>query len=68
MPRGGARPGAGRPRTRPRPVKVGKNCSPLEFMLAIANDPEQPAWWRDRMAKVAAEYLHGKGGGEETES
>jgi hypothetical protein len=49
-------------------VKVGKNCSPLEFMLAIANDPEQPAWWRDRMAKVAAEYLHGKGGGEETES
>jgi hypothetical protein len=72
MPRGGARPGAGRPRKPPEAelpeVKgIDENSTPLEYMMAIVNDPDQPDWRRDRMAVAAAKYLHAIGERDEGE-
>ena len=67
MPRGGKRPGAGRP-----PGAISKSTRaileavaaggemPLEYMLRIMRDPREPAARRDEMAKAAAPYLHPK--------
>src|SRR5215470_1266615 len=67
MPRGGKRPGAGRP-----PGAISKSTRaileatasggemPLEYMLRIMRDPREPAACRDEMAKAAAPYLHPK--------
>ena len=65
MPRGGKRPGAGRPRgaisksTRAilEAVAAGGEM-PLEYMLRIMRDPREPAARRDEMAKAAAPFLH----------
>lgn len=75
MARGGARVGAGRPRknavqpaklattAKPgTPAPAGKAVTPLEYMMAIVNDPEADAGRRDRMAVAAAPYLHPKSG------
>ena len=67
MPRGGKRPGAGRPRgaisksTRAilEAVAAGGEM-PVEYMLRIMRDPREPAARRDEMAKAAAPYLHPK--------
>lgn len=71
MARGGARPGAGRPRkeagsvpavkneaaaNRPRKSLGGK--TPLEYMLDVMNDDDQDPIRRDRMAMAAAPYVH----------
>ena len=74
MPRGGRRPGAGRPRKlktdaaappkQPEPAGVpppGPAAEqPLGFMLKIMNDEAAPAERRDRMAVAAAPYVHPK--------
>jgi len=60
MPRGGARPGAGRKPKSSQPLKayVGPEGLPLEYMLAVMRDPEADPRRRDRMAEGAAPYLH----------
>lgn len=73
MPRGGYRPGAGRPRKdagkapkvknqksaeKPRKSLGGK--SPLEYMLDVMNDDDVDGARRDRMAIAAAPYVHSK--------
>ena len=60
--RGGARPGAGRPRSKPvfelpeqRATYAGAEM-PLDYMLAVMRDPLADVRRRDRMAKAAAPY------------
>jgi len=68
MPRGGSRPGAGRPRKGVR-VETAKairraarmsGMTPLDYMLRVMNNPEADQMRRDRMAVTAAPYVHGK--------
>jgi hypothetical protein len=69
MKTGGYRPGAGRPRTKPRdpfpgvPAQVFMDArvakmQPLEYMLAVMNDPNADPVRRDRMAIAAAPFCH----------
>ena len=71
MPRGGARPGAGRPRKHPKPDSPepqkqkppgpsGPPVQPLEYMLGVMNDPDANPELRARMAVAAAPYVHPK--------
>jgi hypothetical protein len=78
MARGGFRPGSGRKKKlrindkakKPENVlpedangdKALKDMTPLEFMLAIMNDPEEDNDRRDHMAIAAAPYCHARGG------
>ena len=72
MPRGGARPGAGR---KPKPVPVATvaasvpaappvvqmqrgQMTPLDYMMQVINDPFADDARRDRMAQAAAPYVH----------
>jgi phage terminase small subunit len=76
MPRGGARPGAGRPRkcadraekrltkAQIRAAAAAKNQTPLDFMLAVMNDPAEDMKFRAQMAQAAAPYIHAKPGEE----
>ena len=76
MPRGGARPGAGRPRKHPEAkvkrlskaqiasAAAEKDQTPLEFMLSVMNDRHEDKKFRAQMAQAAAPYLHGKPGEE----
>lgn len=76
MARGGYRPGAGRPKgstkkakeeaaqraaVQPPEVNAGDK-TPLEYMLAVMNDPEVDAARRDRMAIAAAPFQHARVG------
>jgi hypothetical protein len=72
MPRGGYRPGAGRKPRAQRPdetkqappdIRVAAaraRMSPLDYMLAVLNDPSADDARRDRMAQAAAPYVHPK--------
>lgn len=69
MARGGARPGAGRPKVRetaidiPRDIRAAAReakLTPLEYMLAVMNDESADASRRDRMAQAAAPYVHAR--------
>lgn len=90
MPRGGFRPGAGRPKgskskpkapkkaaaalrrvALPPPPKVAAEAparvepaiadeAPLDYMLRIMRDPEADPARRDRMAALAAPYVHAR--------
>lgn len=68
MPRGGYRPGAGRPRTATKKAVVREAkreakkaaMSPLEYMLSVMNDGRAEVERRDRMAQAAAPYVHAK--------
>lgn len=74
MARGGARPGAGRPKGIRRiaeeaqkavPADIRKaaraaKLSPLEYMLAVMNDESAEDARRDRMAQAAAPYVHAR--------
>lgn len=73
MARGGARPGAGRPRKEAGSVPAVKNeaaanrprkslggLTPLEYMLSVMNDDDQEPTRRDRMAMAAAPYVHAR--------
>ena len=72
MPRGGYRPGAGRPKgsrsgkgkAEAKPAIAGPKgeLTPLDYMLAVMNDPAAETWRRDRMAIAAAAYKHGRPG------
>lgn len=75
MPRGGYRPGAGRPRKHPKPAPEVKReapepqtapapteYKPLEYMLKVMNDSNENAEMRARMAVAAAPYVHPKAG------
>ena len=68
MSRGGARPGAGRPRkkrhidsTKPS-LPAGKILDPLTYMLQVMNDPSEDKDLRARMAVSAAPYIHARKG------
>lgn len=72
MARGGARPGAGRPkgvvketpklaRDIVRSARAAK-LSPLEYMLAVLNDETAEDARRDRMAQAAAPFVHVRAG------
>jgi hypothetical protein len=64
MPRGGYRPGAGRPKRskaraetdKPRPTQP--TSTPLDYLLAVMNDPTAEPERRDRMAIAAAPFVH----------
>lgn len=76
MARGGYRPGAGRPRKDAKrsqkaqetpdaepvddPINPTLTYTPLEFMLAVMNDPTQSPSRRDRMAAAAAPFVHAR--------
>lgn len=68
MPKGGPRPGAGRPKQSQAaaPAKLIlteamlAGLSPLEYMLAVMRDPSADAARRDRMAQAAAPYVHAR--------
>lgn len=72
MPRGGARPGAGRPqkpKSQDEASPIGSQRppagdapwkTPLEHMVAVMNDPTVEAARRDRMAIAAAPYVHAR--------
>jgi len=69
MPRGGARPGAGRKTRAVRDAvdachiaaKRSKGeMSPLDFMLAVMRDEDQDLKLRTAMAQAAAPYVHSK--------
>lgn len=65
--KGGWRPGSGRPRTienrwwTPEAIQEAARkggASPLEYMLAVMNDPNAHVKRRDMFAKLAAQYVH----------
>lgn len=65
MARGGARPGAGRPKgsvsklsqeVAAEAVKAG--ITPLDYMLAVMRDKNASQARRDEMAKAVAPYVH----------
>ncbi len=65
MARGGYRPGAGRPKgsTIKLAVEVRRaahkaGVTPLEYMLAVMNDPDADPNRRDRMAIAALPFVH----------
>jgi hypothetical protein len=60
MPRGGARPGAGRKPKR-EPASPASQM-PLDYLLSVMRDPEADPKRRDAAAKAAARYLHKTGG------
>ena len=70
MPRGGARPGAGRPKGRRSASTIKRReiaeqalhqgMTPLEYMLAVMRDPDAEQQRRDEMAKAAAPYMHAR--------
>lgn len=75
MPRGGHRPGAGRPRKHPKPapevqkesaqslpLQVSATTQPLDYMLAVMRDANSDPEMRARMAVAAAPYVHPKMG------
>ena len=58
---GGIWKGAGRKKKVHSQLSGGKRA-PLEYMLAIMNDPAADPLRRDKMAVAAAGYLHAKAG------
>jgi hypothetical protein len=58
---GGARKGAGR-KPKVHSQLDGTPRLPLEYLLAVMNDPAADPLRRDRMAKAAAPFLHPKAG------
>lgn len=71
MPRGGARPGAGRKTKAVRDAlaacelaakRSSGEMTPLDFMLAVMRDEEQELRLRTAMAQAAAPYVHAKPG------
>jgi hypothetical protein len=69
MPRGGKRPGAGRPKGSKNKPKFelpeqrehyANVETPLDFLLAVMTDPFADWRRRDKAAKAAARYCHAK--------
>ncbi|TCZ61270.1 hypothetical protein [Roseicella aquatilis] len=64
MPRGGYRPGAGRPKGSPT-IRVPElaaegEADPLAYLLAVMNDPAADPARRDRAAIAALPYVHAR--------
>lgn len=69
---GGRRPGAGRPRKHPRPEAPAPAAEaktadlgysdPLDFLMAVVNDPAASRTERIRAAMAVAAYRHAKKG------
>lgn len=63
---GGKRRGAGRPKgaktvvTEEAIKKAAEGETPLEYMLRVMRDDQQPSERRDKMAIGAAPYVHAK--------
>lgn len=75
MARGGFRPGAGRPpgtkkqktdavpgKTTETNASTEKQKTPLEYLLAVMNDPAVDQERRDRLAIAAAPFVHPRAG------
>jgi|TARA_R100001224_G_scaffold107784_1_gene83408 hypothetical protein len=68
MEHGGKREGAGRPKGTTRKkawraleeLKVKYQCSPLDYMLAVLNNPASSPEKKMYAAERAAPYIHGK--------
>lgn len=66
MPRGGARPGAGRPKgakakvPRGAVADYGAITTPKDYLLAVLRDPSADARRRDEAAKALLPYVHAK--------
>jgi hypothetical protein len=69
MPRGGTRPGAGRPKgvsavarldAAARKAVMESGTTPLNYLLAVMRDDKQPGDLRLEAAKAAAPYVHAK--------
>jgi phage terminase small subunit len=64
MPKGGRRPGSGRPKGAGKGHRVvvenPDGLMPIEWMLAVMRDPLTEPLRRDRMAEIAAPYLHSR--------
>jgi hypothetical protein len=68
MPRGGYRPGAGRPRKTPPALDQARvnraardaGMTPLQFMLRLMRDESADITLRCRMAIAAAPFVHAK--------
>jgi hypothetical protein len=64
--RGGARPGAGRPKSKPvfespeQRERYNAANTPLAYLLEVMKDPLADVRRRDRAAKAAAPYCHAK--------
>ncbi len=63
MARGGARPGAGRPKNARTSTEAERKAaavgiSPLDYMLAVINDERADEARRDQMAIAAAPFIH----------
>ena len=68
--RGGARPGAGRPKKGNPPIVEAKaealsaaltaDITPLQYMLGVVRDPTASTSRRDRMAALAAPFCHAR--------
>ena len=65
MPRGGKRPGAGRKRGSPNKLTAAMRAKieasgevPLDYMLKVMRDENEPSERRDRMAIAAAPFCH----------
>lgn len=63
---GGARAGGGRPKgaksvvTEEAIKRAGEGETPLEYMLRVMRDKQQPDDRRDKMAVAAASYVHAR--------
>jgi hypothetical protein len=64
MPKGGRRAGSGRPKGAGKGHRVvvenPDGLMPIEWMLAVMRDPLTEPLRRDRMAEIAAPYLHSR--------
>jgi len=67
MPKGGARPNAGRKKGTPNRFNIESReraklsgLLPLDYMLGVMRDERLPKTRRDEMAKAAAPYLHAR--------
>lgn len=70
MPKGGRRPGAGRPKGRKNNATLSRMAElqrardrgelPLDFMLREMRNEERGVEWRGEMAKSAAPYVHAR--------
>ncbi len=60
--RGGARPGAGRPPSKPAKLDIPATKDPLVFLLAVMNDPTSDARLRIVAATAALPYVHERAG------